>query len=253
MKILVFIKQVGDVEARIVLREDKKWINLNEVPMKINENDQFAIEEALRIKEKHGGEVTVATIGGNKATDALRKALALGADKAIHVEDNEWYIRDSYALAKSMEQVVNRIEPDIIVTGSQSSDLGWGTTATILASLLDIPHAWLVIGLQIENGKAFIDREMEAGMIEKSEISLPAVIEVQAGINTPRYASLRGIMQAKKKPIEKISVTIPDNRVEILKIFEPKTTTQVEFLEGDPETVAKTLIEKLRKEERVIE
>ena len=264
MKIVVCIKQVPDSEAKLRVAADGRWIDEEELPFVINESDGYALEEALQIAERVGGEVVVASLGPERVKEALRKALALGASRAVHLVDPAFAGGDALATARALAAVVRREQADLVLTGSQSSDLGFGATGSVLAGELGWPHAWLVMGVEIDAdaGEVEFVREMEAGLNEVARMPLPAVIEVQAGINTPRYASLKGIMQAKRKEIapltpaelglEEGDVGAAGSRLELLGVREPQATGEVEILEGDPAVVAKELIDKLRKEARVL-
>ncbi len=208
MRIAVCIKQVPDTEARLRLAGDGKWIDEDEVPFVINESDTYALEEALELAEKTGGEVVVVSLGPERVKEALRKGLALGAARAVHLADEAFHGGDAAATARALAAAVAKEEPDLVLTGSQSDDAGYGATGSILAGHLGWPHAWLVMGVELEDGgeTAKVTREMESGMNEILRLRLPAVIEVQAGINHPRYASLKGIMQAKKKKIDQMAL-----------------------------------------------
>jgi electron transfer flavoprotein beta subunit len=262
MRIAVCIKQVPDTEARLRLAKDGRWIDEDEQPFVINESDTYALEEGLRLAEKSGGEVVVVSLGPERVKESLRKSLALGAARAIHLRDEAFQGGDAAATARALAAVVRSEEVDLVLTGSQSNDAGYAATASILAGRLGWPHAWLVMGVELEDGLARVTREMESGMNEIFHLSLPAVLEVQAGINHPRYASLKGIMKAKKKPIETPSpadlgldpteIGAAGSRLEVLSVSFPTSGADTEVIEGDPATVAKILVEKLQKEARVL-
>lgn len=264
MKVGVCIKQVPDTEARLRLAADGRWIDEEEMPFVINEGDEYAVEEAISIAEETGGEAVVISLGPPRAREALRKALALGAARAVHLSDAAFQGGDPWATARALAAVVENESFDLVLTGSQSADVGHGATGSLLAGLLGWPHAWLVVGLEVEQGggAARVTREMEAGKNELLRLQLPAVIEVQAGINRPRYASLKGIMQAKRKELAEFAPAdlglTPDevgaagSRLEIVSISAPEKGEGAEFLEGDAESVARTLVEKLRTEARVL-
>ena len=264
MKIAVCIKQVPDSEARLRVAADGRWIDEEELPFVINESDQYAVEEALTIAEQTGGEVVVISLGPERVREALRKALAQGASRAVHLSDPAFAGGDALATGRALAAAVRREEADLVLTGSQSSDLGYGATGSVLAGELGWPHAWLVMGVELDAaaGEVVFVREMEAGLNERARMPLPAVIEVQAGINTPRYASLKGIMQAKRKEIAAVGpgdlglspdrVGAAGSGLELLAIREPEASGEVEILEGDAAEVARRLVEKLRTEARVI-
>jgi electron transfer flavoprotein beta subunit len=264
MRIAVCIKQVPDTEARLRVRADGRWIEEEDVPFVINESDEFALEEAIALAEKTGGEVVVFTIGPARAAEALRKALALGAARGVHLSHPDFQRGDATSNGLALARAVAREECAIVFTGSSSDDLAHGATATVLASTLGWPHAWLVMGFELEEGgkSCRVVREMESGKNELLRIQLPAVIEVQAGINHPRYASLKGIMAAKKKPIGEVApgdlgldaavVGAAGAVVEVVAVRAPSSGAGAEILPGDPAAAAKALVEKLRNEARVL-
>ncbi len=264
MRIAVCVKQVPDTDARLRIAADGRWIDEEELRFVVNESDDYAIEEALAVTEKVGGEVVVFCLGPERAKEALRKGLALGAAKAVQLADETFQGGDAAATARALAAAIEKEGVDLVITGSQSDDVGYGSTGSMIAGHLGWPHAWLVMGLEIEDGDgtAKVTREMEAGMNEVFRLKLPAVIEVQAGINHPRYMSLKGIMKAKRKPIETLA---PDElgldpatlgaagaRVEILEIALPESGEGAQIIEGDAAEAARKLVEKLQKEARVL-
>ncbi len=264
MRIAVCIKQVPDTEARLRLRQDGRWVDEEDLPFVINESDEYALEEALTLAEKTEGEVVVFSLGPARVKEALRKALALGAHRAVHLRDEAFDGGDALATARALHAALSRESFDLILTGSQSDDSGYGATGSVLAGFFGWPHAWLVMGIDLEDGGGSLRvvREMESGMNEIVRIALPAVMEVQAGINHPRYASLKGIMQAKRKPQEVLAaadlsldpaaVGAAGSRLEVVSVAFPQSGDGAQMIEGDASTAAKTLVEKLRKEARVL-
>ena len=264
MRIAVCIKQVPDTEARLRIDKDGKWLEEDDLRFVINESDEYAMEEALAITEAKGGEVVILSLGPERVKEALRKGLALGAARAVHLVDEAYQGGDATATATALAAAIQREEVDLVITGSQSDDLGYGATASMIAGILGWPHAWLVMGLEVEEGggTAKVTREMESGMNEIFRLQLPAVIEVQAGINHPRYASLKGIMKAKRKPIDTPSpadlgldptaLGAAGSRLEILEIAFPESGEGAQMIEGDVATQVATLVEKLQKEARVL-
>jgi electron transfer flavoprotein beta subunit len=263
MKIAVCLKQVPDTEARLRVAKDGLWIDEEDLPFVINESDEFALEEALRIAEQSGGEVVVFSIGPARVREALRKALALGAARAVHLVHAAFQGGDAIANGRALAAAIAREGCQLALSGSQSDDVGAGATATVAAGELGWPHAWLVMGVEIEDGgSAKVVREMESGMNEIVRLSLPAMIEVQAGINHPRYASLKGIMAAKKKPIdeptpedlglEPASIGAEGSRLEIVAVSFPETGAAAQMIEGEAPVAAKTLVDKLRREAKVL-
>lgn len=268
MKIAVCIKQVPDTEARLRVRKDGRWVEEEDLPFVINESDNYALEEALAIAEKAGGEVVVISLGPERVKDALRKALALGAARAVHLSAEAFAGGDASSTARALAAAIGREACDLVLTGAQSDDAGWGSTGSMIAGHLGWPHAWLVMGVELEDGaggagrSAKVTREMESGMNEIVRIALPAVIEVQAGINHPRYASLKGIMQAKRKPVDQLApgdlgldaeaVGAAGAKVEILSVAFPSSGEGAEMIDGEPAAMAKALVEKLQREARVL-
>jgi electron transfer flavoprotein beta subunit len=264
MKIVVCVKQVPDTEARLKLAKDGKWIDEEDVAFVLNESDEYALEEALRIVEKQGGEVVVISLGPERVREALRKALALGASRAVLLADAAFAGGDALASGRALAAAVRREAADLVLTGSQSDDNGFGATGTVLAGELGWPHAWLVMGVEVEEGARTlkVTREMESGLNELFRVDLPAVLEIQAGINHPRYASLKGIMAAKKKEIAAVgpadlglaaeSVGASGSRLETISVGFPDAGRGAQILSGDAVTAAKELVSRLRNEARVI-
>ncbi len=264
MRIAVCIKQVPDTEARLRIAKDGRWIDEDDLPFVINESDNYALEEALTLAEQTGGEVLVVSLGPARVKDSLRKGLALGAARALHLDDEAFQGGDALATGRALAAVLAREEVDLVLTGAQSDDAGFGSTGSVVAGHLDWPHAWLVMGVELEDGhkSAKVTREMESGMNEVFRLTLPAVIEVQAGINHPRYASLKGIMKAKRKPIDSVSaadlgldasaVGLAGSGLEVLEVTFPDSGDGAEMIEGDAAAMARTLVEKLQREARVL-
>ncbi|HEY8020920.1 MAG TPA: electron transfer flavoprotein subunit beta/FixA family protein [Thermoanaerobaculia bacterium] len=264
MNVAVCIKQVPDTEARLRVGKDGRWLAEEDLPFVINESDEYALEEGLRLAEATGGEVVVFTLGPERVRDALRKALAVGAARAVHLKDPAFAGGDALATGRALAAAIRRGSFGLVLTGSQSDDVGYAGTGAIVAGELGWPHAWLVMGVELEEGgaSARVTREMESGMNEIVRLALPAVLAVQAGINHPRYATLKGIMAAKKKEIAEVtaadlgldpaSVGAAGSRLEILSVSLPEGGAGAQRIEGDPPAAAKALVERLRREARVI-
>jgi electron transfer flavoprotein beta subunit len=264
MRIAVCIKQVPNTEARLRVSRDGKWLEEEDLPFVTNENDSYALEEGLKLAEKTGGEVVVFSLGPDRVKDALLKALAVGAARAVHLADPAFLGGDALATGRALAAAVKRESFDLVLTGSQSDDLRFGGTGSILAGHLGWPHVWLVMGVELEEGNrsARVTREMESGINEISRVQLPAVLEIQAGINHPRYASLKGIMAAKKKEIARVSpadlgldaaqVGAAGSRLEVVSVSFPESGAGAQMLEGDAKTAVASLVDKLRKEARVL-
>ena len=252
MKILVCMKQVPQKDAPLKLNESGTWIR-EDVSYEVNEPDAYALEEALRQKEKHGGEVGVIT----SSQQVLREALAKGADRAIHLEGDGFVTLDAFNTAKAFSAAVKEENFDLIFTGLQSDDFGFAQTGVILAELLGWPHATIIMQIEKGDNGIRVKRELEAGFFQFVDMPLPAVLTIQSGINKLRYATLIGIKQAKNKPLKKVSfdevkASLGDNLQKIEKLYIPQKTKKTEVIEGPPAEVAKKLVEKLRNEVRVL-
>jgi electron transfer flavoprotein beta subunit len=256
MKIGVCVKQVPAKDAPLTIAEGAVWIRESDIGFETNEPDGFALEEALRLKEKHGGEVVAISMGPERSKQTIKEALAKGADRGIHIADNSFFKLDPLNSARSLAAAIKAENFDLILTGLQSDDQGFGQTGVLLAELLGRPHATIIMAIEITDSRMNLKRELEAGWFQWVELSLPAVITIQSGINKPRYATLKGIMAAKKKEIatiERASLGVPDAPTQrIERIYIPQKTKKTEFLTGQPKEVAAKLVEKLKHEARVL-
>jgi electron transfer flavoprotein beta subunit len=256
MKILVCMKQVPQKDAPLKLNESGAWIR-EDVSYEVNEPDAYALEEALRQKEKHGGEVVVITAGPARAQQVLREALAKGADRAIHLEDPAFVTLDAANIARAFAAAIKDEKFDLIFTGLQSDDFGFAQTGVILAELLGWPHATIIMQIEKADGGIRVKRELEAGYFQFVEMPLPAVLTIQSGINKLRYATLIGIKQAKNKPLRKVALgdvqpNLVSNQLNIQRLYVPQKAKKTEMLEGSPADVARKLAEKLKNEVRVL-
>jgi electron transfer flavoprotein beta subunit len=256
MKILVCMKQVPQKDAPLKLNEKGTWIR-EDVSYEVNEPDAYALEEALRQREKHGGEVVVITSGPARAQQVLREALAKGADRAIHLEGDEFVTFDALNTAKAFAAAIQGEQFDLIFTGLQSDDYGYAQTGVILSQLLGWPHATIIMQIEKSATGIRVKRELESGFFQFVEMPLPAVFTIQSGINKLRYATLIGIKQAKNKPLRKVALAevqpaLGPNQLNIRKLYVPQKTKKTEMLEGAPGEVAKKLVDKLRNEVRVL-
>jgi electron transfer flavoprotein beta subunit len=256
MKILVCMKQVPQKDAPLKLNEAATWIR-EDVSYEVNEPDAYALEEALRQKEKHGGEVVVITAGPARSQQVLREGLAKGADRAIHLEDPAFVGLDAFNTAKAFAAAVKDENFDLIFTGLQSDDYGYAQTGVVLAEILGWPHATIIMQIEKSDGGIKVKRELEAGFFQHVDMPLPAVLTIQSGINKLRYATLIGIKQAKNKPLRKVTMdevksALGDNMQKIEKLYIPQKTKKTEMLSGAPAEVAKKLVEKLKNEVRVL-
>jgi electron transfer flavoprotein beta subunit len=256
LKIGVCVKQVPAKDAPLAIVEGGSWIRESDIGFETNEPDGFALEEALRLKEKHQGEVIAISMGPERAKQTIKEALAKGADRGIHIADDQFYKLDPLGSARSIAAAIQNENFDLILTGLQSDDQGFGQTGVLLAELLGRPHATIIMQIEVTDGRMKLKRELEAGWFQWVELPLPAVLSIQSGINKPRYATLKGIMTAKKKEIATVgraSLGVPDaptQRVE--RIYVPQKTKKTEFIIGQPKEIAAKLIEKLRHEARVL-
>ena len=253
MKILVPVKQVSVLDDEFEIRADNLDVDEDYFEKDFNEFDHFAVEEALLIKEAAGDtpEVVIVTVGDDDADDALRTALAKGADRGIRVWDDTLNNADGISVAKILAKVVEREAPDMVFTGAQSADFGTATTGMALAGLLDWPHAAVVSKLDYSSGAttATLHRELEGGLEEIMTIACPAVLSIQLGINQPRYASLRGIRQARQKPVDELTLEDLDlaesdvaPAARVRKMYAPEKG-QAEIIEGSVAEQAARLAE----------
>jgi len=256
MKIFVCLKQVPAKDSLLRVDETAGWIRESDLTHEINEPDAFALEEGLRLKEKHGGEVVVVGAGPARSASAIREALAKGADRAIHVEDDSLDRLDSFTTARALAAAI-RTEPfDLVLTGLQSDDLGYGQTGVILAELLKVPHATLIMEVQKLEGSVKVKRELEAGWFQYVEMALPALLTIQSGINKVRYATLMGIKKAKTKELKRLTPAdlgvdlTPRQRIQ--RVYLPQKTKQTQILTGTPKEAATALIQKLKFEARIL-
>ena len=252
----MFVKQVPAKDAPLVIAEGAAWIRETDISFETNEPDTYALEEALRLKERHQGEVVAISMGPERVRQTIKEGLAKGADRGIHISDSEFYKLDPLASARSLAAAVKNENFDLILTGLQSDDHGFGQTGVLLAEILGRPHATIIMAIEVTGNELKLKRELEAGWFQWVEIPLPAVLTIQSGINKPRYATLKGIMAAKKKEIatvERKSLGIADAATEhIERIYVPQKTKKTEFITGQPKEIAAKLIEKLKHEARVL-
>jgi electron transfer flavoprotein beta subunit len=250
------MKQVPQKDAPLKLNESGTWIR-EDVSYEVNEPDAFALEEALRQKEKNGGEVVAITAGPTRSSQVLREALAKGADRAIHLEDAGFVGLDAYNTARAIAAAIKDEKFDLIFTGLQSDDYGYAQTGVILAQILGLPHATIIMQIEKNESGIRVKRELEAGFFQFVDMPLPAVLTIQSGINRLRYATLIGIKQAKSKPMRKVTLAevqsaMGNNLQKIEKMYIPEKSKNTHFIDGPPGEIAKKLVEKLKNELRVI-
>jgi len=257
MKIGVCLKQVPAKDAPLRINDAATWVREGDISYETCEPDNFALEAALQLAEKHGGEVVVISLGPERVRQVIKEGLAKGAARALHVQDDQFYALDPLQMAAALAGAMREEKFDLILTGLQSDDHGYGQTGVLVAELLGLPHATIIMEIQVADGRLKVKRELEAGWFQWIELPLPAVLAIQSGINKPRYASLKGIMAAKKKEIRAVSRAdvLPADLAatqETKKIYVPQKTKKTEFLEGQPKEMAAKLLEKLRHEARIL-
>ena len=254
MNIIVCVKQVPAKDAPLSIAGN--WIRESDIGFEMNEPDSYALEEALRLKGKHGGEVMALSMGPERVKQTIKEALAKGADRGIHIVDDNFAQLDPLGSAKSLAAAIQQQKYDLVLTGLQSDDHGFGQTGVLLASVLNVPHATIIMAIEVDGQKMKLKRELEAGWFQHIECPLPAVLSIQSGINKVRYATLKGIMAAKKKEITTIARESLGVSAELTqkveRIYVPTKTKKTEFLTGTPKEVASKLVEKLKFEARVI-
>jgi len=251
MKILVCLKQVPHRDARLEVAG--AWINEANLKFEINDYDSYGLEAALRIKDANQAEVVVATIGPDRVVQSLRTALGMGADRAIHVKDPALDASDALGAAKALAAVARTEKPDLVICGLMADDSNFGLVGPMLAALIDVPHASGIVSASHADGKLTVERELEGGALQVLDLPLPALVTVQTGMNEVRYASLKGIMAAKKKPLE--TKTLADlgldagavsPKVKIEKIAPPPKGKGAEILKGSAAEVAQKLVVKIK-------
>jgi len=257
MKILVLMKQVANKDAILRINKDSTWIEEADLSFEVNESDGYALEEALRIKEKVGGEVAVVSMGPQRAKSVIKDALARGADRAIHVVGDNVVHLSPFAAASVLADAIRDEKADLILTGLQSDDYGYAQTGVILAEILGLPHATIVIELDATGEQLRVKRELESGWYQWYTMPTPALLTIQSRISQIRYATLKGIMAAKKKEIKEVvanaEIAGKPSHQRIEKIYLPQKSKQTQFLgNGDAKKGAVELAEKLRSEARVI-
>jgi electron transfer flavoprotein beta subunit len=257
MEILVCVKKVPDTaDAEVVLRPDGKGIKEDDLAFGINEWDNYAVEEAIRIKEAHGGRVTVATIGASDSEDVLRRCLAMGADEAVMIDGAPFKGSDPYGIARGLRGAVTKGSYDLVLAGAQAGDDGFAMVGPVLAGYLGWPHATLVTSVAVEGAKVAVTRELEGGLEELLRLELPAVLTIQTGINEPRYVSIMGIRKVRSKEIPVLDLTAVGlsagevggnaNLLRELALAVPPAGKEAEIIEGTPAEIARKILDILR-------
>ncbi len=256
MKIAVCIKHVPTREWQPRLNEARTWIREGDASYEMNEPDAYALEEGLRLREKQDAlgdksEVVVCAAGPARVATVIREALARGADRAIHVEGDGLSSADASVVAAALAGAMGEERFDLVLTGLQSDDQGHAQVGVVLAEKLGVPHATIIMDVQVNDGRLRVKRELEGGWFQFVTLPLPALLTIQSGINQLRYATLKGIMAAKKKEIRRVAASGAEPRQAIASLYVPQKTKQTQMIEGSPADAARALVRKLR-DERVI-
>lgn len=255
MNIVVCVKRVPDLsEVEVEIDASRRRIKTDQLPFGLNDWDRFAIEEAIRLRDEHGGKVTVLTAGNEESEDVLRRALAMGADEAVRITDPSLVGADAYVTTRALGAAIATQPYDLVLTGSVSSDGGSGSVGGMLSELLGIPQVALATRLVVSGGTARVQHEVEGGLERVVEVDLPALVTVQTGINEPRYVSIRGIRKVADVDIPVKSATdlgldagdLQDRWVTTEELFLPPTGASAEILDGNPDEVVEQLIERLK-------
>jgi electron transfer flavoprotein beta subunit len=260
MKIAVCIKQVPVREWQPRVDETGRGVRQQDAGFEMNEPDAYALEAALRLREQHGGEVVACTAGPARASQVLREALARGADRAVHVEDDALQSADAFVIAGLLADAVREEGFDLLLTGLQSDDQGAAQTGVILAERLGLPHATIVMDVELATPSAGaapaalrVKRELEGGWFQWVAMPLPALLTIQSGINQLRYATLKGIMAAKKKEIRKVTpAAVPPAKVRVVGLDLPRRTKQTQMISGNAAEAARDLVARLKNDARVL-
>jgi electron transfer flavoprotein beta subunit len=256
MKIVVAVKQIPARDSNLRPSGTGRWLDESDLTYEINEPDAYALEEALQLKEKLGGEVIVVSLGPERTLQTIRDALAKGADRAIHIATEDDAPSDSFVTAQLIATALKPESPDLVLTGLQSDDMGYGQTGVILAELLGFAHTTIVMEVEPQDGAIRVKRELENGWFQHILLPLPAVLTVQSGIKKLRYATLMGIKKAKSKEVKTVpassSGATPAPSIAIERVYAPQRSKQTQMLSGSAQQVAQQLAEKLRFEARVI-
>jgi electron transfer flavoprotein beta subunit len=253
MVIVVCIKQVMSADSPVRIHQNGVWIDEEHVSWEMNEPDAYALEAALRLKEAHGGDVVVVSAGPERAAQVIREALARGADRGVIATGDGLNTSDPGSVALALAQAVRAESPDLVLTGLQSEDSGFAQVGVVLADKLGIPHATIVMQAECADGRIRAKRELEGGWFQWVSMPMPAVLTVQSGSNQLRYATLKGIMGAKKKTVRVLEVdpsVIPSGqRIVAMRI--PKATRAAQVFEGAPADCARDLVAALRDGSRI--
>ena len=238
MKMLVCIKQVPDMESRFRVNGEGTWYEERDLAFRMNEYDEYAVEQAVQLKEQLGNEpeITVLSIGPDRAVEAIKKALAMGGDRGVHIRDEKYYRKDPWQIAAIITSYAKERQFDLIFTGMQSQDRGSAQVGVTVAEQLGLACATTLVGFAYDNGTLTVKRELEGGNKCVARLSLPAVVTCQLGLNTPRYPTLPNIMKAKKKEVDTREVAELLEETELTatdKMYPPSKKGGGLVLEGD--------------------
>lgn len=256
MKILVCIKQVPDMESKFKVAADGRWYDTADLAWRMNEYDEFAVEQAVLVKEQVGdADITVLSIGPDKVKETIKKALAMGCDRGAQIADDEVSSREPFQIAGMIAEFARDKNFDLILTGMQSQDRGSGQVGILVAELLGLPGVSTVVGFSLADGRLELKRELEGGVKARVATDLPAVVTCQLGLNTPRYPTLPNIMKAKKKELLTVAagdVLKVEARQQTAKLYFPEKKGGGLILEGEPAEVADRLISILKEKTAVL-
>jgi electron transfer flavoprotein beta subunit len=252
MKIAVCIKQVVTRDWQVRPNDARTWIRDAEAEFEMNEPDAYALEAALRLREAHGGEVIAVSAGPARVSQVLREALARGADRALHIEGDALPQADAFVVADALAAAIGPEAPDLVLTGLQSDDMGFGQTGVVLAERLGVPHATIIMDVQVQGSGLRVKRELEGGWFQWLEMPLPSLLTIQSGINQLRYATLKGIMAAKKKEIRVVAAPAAPATQHVVDLRAPDKQKQTRMIAGTPAEAARELVRALREDVRVV-
>ena len=252
MKIAVLVKQVPGSESPLSIANSNAWLDEEKVAYIMNESDNYALEEAMLLKEDtQDCEVVVVSLGPERVKKIIREGLAKGADRGIHLNMNSNDVTDPLSIAKIFADALKSENFDLILSGLQSDDLGHGQTGIIVGELLNMSTGSLAVSTKLDGDQIAIKQEMEAGFFQNVRMSLPASITIQSGLNTPRYPSLKGIMGAKKKEIKTLDIDSSDQKLKISKLYLPSSSNEITMIDGPADQIVENLVKVFKSEIKI--
>ena len=252
MKIAVLVKQVPGSESPLSIADGNVWLDEEKVAYIMNESDNYALEEALLLKEgTQDCEVVVVSLGPERVKKIIREGLAKGADRGIHLNMNSNDVTDPLSIAKIFADALKSENFDLILSGLQSDDLGHGQTGIIIGELLNMSTGSLAVSTKLEGNQIAIKQELEAGFFQNVRMSLPASLTIQSGLNTPRYPSLKGIMGAKKKEIKTLDIDSSDQKLKISKLYLPSSSNEITMIDGPADQIVENLVKVFKSEIKI--